>query len=93
MLSKIIVSSYLVLLEISIWLLLIGSIGAGWYWDGVVGSIIGLVLGFIVAVTIFGSFLILGDIRNAIRAIEKHKLRTRDQIKPKVTTTSSSIAA
>jgi len=74
MLSKIIVSSYLTFLEIAIWLLLIASIGVGWHLKGLVGSIVGLVLGFIVIVTFFGAFLILGDIRKSVRAIEENKV-------------------
>ena len=72
MLSKIIVASYAALVEIALWLFLIGSLLAGWnIGDGAVGAIVGLVIGFVVAVMFFGAFLILDDIRKSVKVIEQ----------------------
>lgn len=74
MLSKLIVSSYQMLLEISMWLTLAACAVAGWYLgDGVLAALVGLIAGFVIIVVIFGAFLILGDIRQSVRAIEKVK--------------------
>jgi len=75
MLTKIIVSSYDKLVEVTLWLFLIGSVIGGSVLGNlqdhaVYGGIGGLVVGFIFAVLVFGAFLILGDIRNAVRKIE-----------------------
>jgi hypothetical protein len=73
MLSKIIVSSYKILLEICIWLLLLGGFVWGWKMSGFFGAIIGLIGAFIFCVVLFGAFLTLLDIRQSVRAIEAHK--------------------
>ena len=71
MLTKLIVSSYQTLIEISLWLFLIFCLIVGWYMDsGVRGAIVGLVAGFVLAVMLFGAFLTLGDIRQSVRNIE-----------------------
>ena len=72
MLSKIIVSSYEVLIELSIWLFLLISVISGWKMgDGLFGAIGGLIIGFVFSVMFFGAFLILSDIRSSVRQIEK----------------------
>ena len=73
MLSKLVVSSYQMLLEISMWLTLIVCIGLGWQGNGFLGALGGLLAGFIIVVVIFGAFLVLSDIRQSVRAIEKSK--------------------
>jgi len=71
MLTRIIVSSYAVLIEIALWLFLIGCIAAGWHFgNGFVGALVGLALGFIAAVMFFGAFLVLEDIRKFVKSIE-----------------------
>jgi len=75
MLTKIIVSSYEKLVEVTLWLFLIGFVVGGAILGGiqdyaVYGGIAGLILGFILAVLLFGAFLILGDIRNLVKKIE-----------------------
>jgi len=76
MLTKIIVGAYETLIEIALWLFLIGFLIAGWVFgsevfdNGVLGAIVGLLGGFIVAVMFFGAFLILIDIRSSVKAIE-----------------------
>lgn len=75
MLTKIIVSSYDKLVEVTLWLFLIGCVIGGavlgnMQEHAIYGGIGGLVFGFVFAVLVFGAFLILGDIRNAVRKIE-----------------------
>ena len=74
MLTKMIVSSYEVLIEITLWLFLLICLVAGWkIGDGFIGGIGGLIVGFAFAVMFFGAFLVLHDIRKSVRAIEsKH---------------------
>ncbi len=72
-LSKIIVSSYTVLLEVVIWLTLIGSFIGGWVAHGFFGAIGGLIFAFIVCIAVFGAFLMLADIQKSVRAIEEKK--------------------
>ena len=71
MLSKFIVTSYATLLEVALWLILLVSIVVGWNLGGFWGVLGGLIIWFIVAVTFFGAFLVLSDIRQSVRAIEK----------------------
>lgn len=71
MLSKTIVSSYAVLIEIALWLsLLVGAV-IGWNIAEVIGAIIGVVAIFVLSVAFFGGFLILEDIRRILRLIEQ----------------------
>ena len=73
MLSKIIVSSYQMLLEIAIWLTLIFGFIGGWAMHGFFAGVAGLIVAFIVCVAVFGAFLTLADIQKSVRAIqEKH---------------------
>ncbi len=74
MFTKLIVGAYATLIEISLWLFLIGALVAGWiFGEGIIGAIIGLVVGFVFAVMFFGAFLILEDIRKYIKVIEGKK--------------------
>jgi len=78
MLTKLIVNSYALLIEISLWLVLLlslvgGGIIGGQMNAGFFGAVIGLLIGFIVAVVFFGGFLILDDIRKTVRTIENLK--------------------
>jgi len=69
MLSKIIVSSYKLFLEIAIWLVLlgaaIGGFGYGGFWAGI-GALVGA---FVFCVAVFGGFLLLADIQTSVTAI------------------------
>jgi hypothetical protein len=71
MLTRFIVSSYAMLIEVSLWGFLFGSVIAGWIFGKFMGAILGLVVGGVVAVMLFGAFLILEDIRKSTRAIEQ----------------------
>ncbi|MEE9354444.1 MAG: hypothetical protein V3U75_02535 [Methylococcaceae bacterium] len=73
MVSKLVVSFYQLLLEISMWLTLIICVYGEWNANGFLGLFGGLIAGFIIIVVIFGAFLIIGDIRESVRAIEKSK--------------------
>lgn len=71
MLSKLIVTSYKILIEIAMWLiLLIGFIG-GWSQKGFLGAIGGLIVAFIFCVVFFGAFLVILDIQKSVKAIEQ----------------------
>lgn len=81
MLTKMIVSSYEVLIEFALWIFLLICLVAGWKIGsgffgasaGFVGAIGGLAIGFVFAVMFFGAFLVLHDIRKSVRVIEsKH---------------------
>jgi len=73
MLSRIIVSSWAVLIEISLWLLLLAALIGGWQAGGIGGAIGGLVVAFIVGAMFLGAFLVLEDIRKSVKAIENRK--------------------
>jgi len=76
MLSKFIVSAFPKLLELSLWLIMIVSLIAGWgagpgglVW-GVGGALVALIVAFIVCTIVFGALLTLLDIRQSLRTIE-----------------------
>ena len=73
MLSKIIVSSWSMLIEISLWLLLLGALIGGWQAGGFMGAIVGLIGSFIIGSMFLGALLALDDIRKSVRAIENKK--------------------
>jgi hypothetical protein len=73
MLSKIIVGSWAVLIEISLWLLLLAALVGGWRAGGLGGAIGGLVVAFIIGSMFLGAFLVLEDIRKSVKAIENKK--------------------
>ena len=70
MLSKLVVKSWSVLIEISLWLLLFVSLIGGWQTGGFLGAVVGLIVAFIIGSMFLGAFLALDDIRKAVRAIE-----------------------
>lgn len=71
MLSKLVVNIYTALLEIGLWLLLIGGFIGGWEAGGLLGAIGGLVGAAIFGAVFFGAFLVLNDIRARVKAIEE----------------------
>ena len=79
--TKTIVNTYAGIVEIMLGLgTLVSVVGAGGFgWDqaGWVGAIIGGIVGFtiwiVVGAVIFGPFLILEDVRQAVRNIERKK--------------------
>ena len=73
MLSGLIVASYKLLLEISMWLILIGSFIGGWAARGFGAAIIALVTAFVFCVVVFGAFFVLVDIQTSLKAIENSK--------------------
>jgi len=72
-LSKIIVNSYATLIEVSLWLVLIGALIAGWQGGGFMGAIAGLVMAFVFGAMFLGAFLVLEDIRKTVKSIENKK--------------------
>ncbi|MDE2293979.1 MAG: hypothetical protein KGL36_00825 [Gammaproteobacteria bacterium] len=73
MLSRLIVASYKILLEVSMWLILIGTFITGWAMKGFGAAIVSLVAAFVFCVVFFGAFLLLVDIQTSVRAIETGK--------------------
>jgi hypothetical protein len=71
MLTRFIVGSYAMLIEVALWVSLISAFIAGWRFNGFVGAILALLLGGVLATMFFGAFLILEDIRKSIRIIEQ----------------------
>jgi len=71
MLSKIVVNIYTILLEIGLWLLLIGGLLGGWQAGGFFGAIGGLIGSAIFGAVFFGAFLVLNDIRGRVKSIEE----------------------
>ena len=69
MLSKMIVKSWSILLEISLWLLLLIGLISGWQSGGFLGAIAGLVIGFILGSMLLGAFLVLDEIRKHVKEI------------------------
>ena len=73
MLSKIIVTSYALFLEIALWVTLVGSFIGGWAASGFFAGILALIAAFVVCVVVFGGFLTIIDIKKAVRSIEAMK--------------------
>jgi hypothetical protein len=73
MLSKIIVASYSVFLEVAIWLTLLAGLIGGWVSSGFFAGILGLIGAFIFSVVVYGGFLVIVDIQRTVRAIEAKK--------------------
>lgn len=77
MLSKLIVNSYKMFIEISLWLSLLFSINVAWLISSIysdefisVAVAVAVLIWFIVAVVVFGTFLVLEDIRQRVKNIE-----------------------
>jgi FtsH-binding integral membrane protein len=73
MLSKLIVSSYGTLLEIAIWVILVGSFIGGWASQGFLGALVSLLGAFVFSIVFFGAFLTLVDIQKSVRSIEERQ--------------------
>lgn len=71
MLSKIIVGSWSILIEISLWLILLMGLIGGWQGGDFLGAIGGLIVAFVLGSMFLGAFLVLDDIRKTVKAIEK----------------------
>lgn len=70
MLSKIIVSFYGVLLEVSMWVILVAAFIGGWVVHGFLTAVAALILAFVFCAVAFGAFLTLVDIRHSVKLIE-----------------------
>lgn len=69
-LSKIVVKLYAILLEIGLWLMLLGGLIAGWNAGGFLGAVVGLIASAIIGAVVFGAFLVLNEIRDRLKAME-----------------------
>ncbi len=69
MLSRIILASYKLFLEIAIWLVLIGGTIAGFSFGGFWAGIGVLMGAFVFCVAVFGGFLLLADIQSSVAEI------------------------
>ena len=72
-LSRIIVNTWSILLEFSLWLLLLVGLIAGWEYKGFFGGIAGLFGAFIFGSIFLGAFLVLEDIRKYVKEIADSK--------------------
>ena len=73
MLKNLLVNSYGILIEISLWLLLLFSIIGGAMAAGIQGAIAGLLGAFLFAVLFAAPFLLIEDIRDKVKRIEQSK--------------------
>lgn len=71
MLSKIILASYKVFLEVGLWVTLAASLIGGWTFGGFWAGIGALAGGFVFCVIVFGAFLVLSDIQRSVSAIKE----------------------
>ena len=81
-LSKVIVNAYEALIEIILWLSLLISVITGAMVKEFLGMFIGLGVWLIAAVLIFGTFLVIVDIRGRVERIEsslKGEIARRNQ--------------
>ena len=81
-LSKMIVNAYEALIEIILWFSLLGFVIAGATVKDLLGMFIGLGIWLIAAVLIFGTFLVIVDIRGRVERIEsslKGEIARRNQ--------------
>jgi len=72
-LSKIVVKLYAVLIEVALWLVLIGSFIGGWQANGFLGAVGSVIVSTILASVFFGAFLVINEIRDKVTAIEAHR--------------------
>jgi hypothetical protein len=70
-LSKLVVKMYAAIIEVALWLVVLGAVVGGWRAGGVVGALGALIAATILAAVLFGAFLVLEDIRTRVRAIEQ----------------------
>lgn len=75
MLSRLIVQSYETLIEVALWVFLIVAFIGGWIGTNFFGGLLSLGLAFVFAVVVFGSFLVVLDIRRSVRALELRQER------------------
>ena len=75
-LSKLIVQIYGVILEVGLWLALLGAIIGGWQANGFIGAVGMLIATAVIAAVFVGAFLVLNDIRDRVKAIEARQARS-----------------
>ncbi len=69
-LGKLIADMYQVAIEVVLWIVLIlgGLLGYG-YWGDAFGAIVGIIGGFFVDLVVFGTLLVLLDIRAGVKKL------------------------
>lgn len=76
-LSKILVDSYVILVEVGLWLLFIVAAIGGWSAGsiagdgGLFGAIVSLIVAFVIAVLVVAPAIILFELRTRVKAIEE----------------------
>ncbi len=109
MLTRLVVQLYGVILEISLWVLLLAGVIVGYNLGGygygysfnpgaaLISALLGGILAIVVAAMTVGAFLVLDDIRKSVRALEKHIIaddaQSPDQSSQTPESEASSIAA
>lgn len=68
-LSRFIVSSYRVLIEIALWLFLLGALIRGAEYGGFGGAVFSVIGAFVVEIVVFGIALVILDIQTNLRSI------------------------
>ena len=76
MLTKIIRELFEPLMEVILWISLLGALIGGWQANGLVGSLIALLVWLLASVLFVGLALIIVDIRNAVKRIEDSRSQT-----------------
>lgn len=77
MISKFLVNSYELLVEIALWGYFLCSAILGLYANGFLGLIFALLASFVVAILFVAPFLLIGDIRARVKHIEEIKAAGR----------------
>ena len=73
MLSQLIYSSYRLLLEICLWISLLGAVASGWMTYDALGAVAGLAAWLVFSSLTFGPVLVLTDIRERVKSIEQSR--------------------
>ena len=76
MLTKIIQKLFEPLIEVILWVSLLAAVIGGWQANGLMGSLLALLIWLLTSVIFIGLALIIVDIRNAVKRIEDSRSQT-----------------